>query len=90
MDPVYVLLSVVIAMIAVGAKGLNDLRNKANRNSEGIIAVETKLDILLEIGGLDTHKVNRSIKEHMEELKQNGKPSIGCINIKALYRDKEG
>jgi hypothetical protein len=46
--------------------------------------------MLLEIAGLDNRKVNRAIKEHMDELKNNNKPSIGCINIQELYRAKPG
>jgi hypothetical protein len=89
MDPAYIVLVVVIALIGIGAKALNDLRNKCDKTNDGLISVKTKLDILLEIGGLDPHKVNKAIKEHMDELKQDGQPSVGCINIKELYRDKE-
>jgi hypothetical protein len=88
MDPAYVLLMVVIALIAVGAKVLSDVHSKCNKTSEGLIGVKAKLDILLEIAGLDLHKVNKTIKDH-DELKQNGAPSSGCINIKELYRDKK-
>lgn len=90
MDPAYVLLAVVIALIGVSAKALNDVHNKCNKTNDGLIEVKTKLDMLLEIAGLDLRKVNRAIKEHRDELKKNGAPSSGCINIKELYRDKEG
>lgn len=90
MDPAYVLLVVVIALVGIAAKELSDVRNRTNKTSEGLIAVKAKLDILLELGGLDPHKVNRAIKDHMDELKQNGAPTSGCINIKELYPDKEG
>jgi hypothetical protein len=86
MDPAYVLLIVVVALIAIAAKAISDVNKKCNKASEGLIAVATKLDILLELGGLDIHKVNKAIKEHMDELKKNDRPSIGCINVKELYR----
>lgn len=89
MDASYVLLSVVIALIAVGAKALTDVGRKSNNHSNRLVAVETKLDMLLEINGLDTNKVNKAIRENMDELKQNGKPSVHCINLKELYRDKD-
>jgi hypothetical protein len=90
MDPAYILLAVLIALIGVGAKALNDVRKKCNTTTEGLVGVKAKLDILLEIGGLDIHKVNKAIKEHINELKQDGAPSAGCINVKELYRDEKG
>ena len=87
MDAAYVLLIVIIALIGVAAKVLTDVHKKCDRTSEGLIGLKAKLDILLELGGLDIHKVNSSIKDHMNELKQDGEPSVGCINIKELYRD---
>jgi hypothetical protein len=89
MDPAYVLLTVVIALIAVGAKVLSDVHHQCDKTSNGLIVVKTKLDMLLEIAGLDPRKVNRAIKEHIDELKQDGAPSSGCINIEELYKDKE-
>jgi len=89
MDPTYVLLAIVIALIGVGAKALSDVHKKCDRTSEGLVGVKAKLDILLHLGGLDLHKVNRAIKEHMNELKQDGEPSVGCIKVEELYRDKE-
>jgi hypothetical protein len=90
MDSAYVLLAIVVALIGIAAKVLTDVSNKCNKTHEGLIAVTTKLDLLLELGGLDNHKVNRAIKEHMEELKDNNKPSVGCINMKEQYRTKPG
>jgi hypothetical protein len=98
---VYVLLSIVIAIITVGIplfitafkdvhKAIRNTHGQCDKISERQVATETKVDILLEIAGLDNHKVNRTIKEHMEELKQNDKPSVGCININELYRAKPG
>jgi hypothetical protein len=102
MEPaaIYVLLSIVIAIITVAIplfvnairdvnKSISNTHGQCDNIKERQIASETKLDILLEIAGLDNHKVNKAIKEHMEELKDNNKPSIGCINMKELYRDKE-
>ena len=98
---VYVLLSIVIAIITVAIplfvnaikdinKAVNNTHDQCDNLKEREIAVETKLDMLLEIAGLDNRKVNRAIKEHMDELKNNNKPSIGCINIQELYRAKPG
>jgi len=53
---------------------------------ERITITETKLDMILDNSGFDIHKVNRAIKENMEELKKNDKPSIGCINTKELRK----
>jgi len=89
MDPAYVVLVVVIALIGVAAKVLTNIHKKCDKTTEGLIGVKAKLDLLLELGGLDIHKVNKSINDHMKDLKQNGEPSVGCINIKELYRDKE-
>jgi len=89
MDPAYVLLAVVIALIGVGAKALGDVYKKCEKTSESLIGVKAKLDILLELAGLDTHKVNNAIEKHTNDLKQNGEPTVGCINLKELYRDKE-
>jgi hypothetical protein len=89
MDPAYVLLAVVIALIGVAAKAVSDVNNKCNKTTEAMIGVKAKLDILLELGGLDIHKVNKAIKDHIKDLKQDGAPSSGCINLKELYRDKE-
>jgi hypothetical protein len=90
MDATYALLAVVIALIGVAAKAISDVRKKCDKTTEGLIGVKAKLDILLHLGGLDPHKVNSSIKEHMDELKQDGAPSVGgCINVDELYRDKE-
>jgi len=89
MDPTYVLLAIVIALIGVGAKALSDVYKKCDKTTEGLIGVRAKLDILLELSGLDTHKVNNAIEKHTNDLKQNGEPTVGCINLKELYRDKE-
>jgi len=97
MDPaVAVLLAIVIALIPVLRsenksikKSVKDLENQCNDIHEHQVVAETKLDIFLEHSGFDLKKVNNKITEHMEELKNNDKPQIGCINIKELYRDKE-
>jgi hypothetical protein len=90
MDPATtVLLAVIIALVGVAYKVINDVHKKCDKTTEGLIGVKAKLDILLELGGLDIHKVNKAIKEHINELKQDGAPSTGCINVKELYRDRE-
>lgn len=97
MDPVYILLTVIGILTPVLAfeirdlrKGINNTHSQCDKINDRQTAVETKLDIFLYHAGFDVNKVNRTIKEHMEELKQNDKPSVGCINVKELYRDKEG
>jgi hypothetical protein len=68
----------------------DELTDKFDKIKESQIVVETKLDIFLQHEGFDVPKVNKAIKEHMDELKENGKPSVGgCINITELYLDKE-
>lgn len=96
MDPATaVLLAVIVCMIPIAyrAKMKLDDRidgvNKDCRNlSEKVIEATTKLDMLLDHSGFDVPKTNRKIKESMEELRQNDKPSIGCINIQELYKSK--
>jgi hypothetical protein len=96
----------VLSGVIVVAIGLfiNSLRDLSKRMKEGYdnthgqcdkindrqTVVETKLDIFMEHLGFDVNKVNRVIKEHMEELKKNDKPSVGCINIKELYKETGG
>ena len=87
MDAAYVLLVVIVALIGIAAKVLADVHKKCDKTSDGLIGLKAKLDMLLELGGLDIHKVNNAIKEHKDELKQDGEPSVGCINVKELYRD---
>jgi hypothetical protein len=99
MDPaITVLLAVITSMIAVGmpllVREFKDMRklhdnthSQCDKLNDRQTIVETKLDMLLDAGGFDIHKVNRTIKEHMEELKENDKPSIGCIDIKKLYKE---
>ena len=88
MDPaIYILLAILICMVPVLAKTISDVRKKIDRNSDRVIVVETKLDIFLEHTGFDLNKVNRAIKDHMDELKLNDKPTVGCINVKGLYKN---
>jgi len=90
MDPVYILLSVVLALIGLGGKFLTDVYKRCHETREELVSLQTKMDIYLEHVGFDTQKVNKAIKEHMTELKQNGKPRVGgCIHIDQLRHDKE-
>jgi|GEM_PF-5857465 len=77
-----VLLSGMVAM------NLGCLRT-GSKFGERITSVETKIDIYLDSQGFDIRKVNRAIKDHKDELKKNNRPSVGCINVKDLYKDKE-
>ena len=101
MDPTYVLLAIVIAILTVFIpmfvrevkdlhKAIDNTHSQCDKINERETVVETKLDIFLDHAGFDVPKVNRTIKEHMKELKKNDRPSVGCINVKELYRDKEG
>jgi peptidoglycan hydrolase CwlO-like protein len=96
---VAVLLALLVSAMGVGiplvVKEFKELRSrldKANDERHQIknrqTGVEAKLDMLLHHAGFDVHKVNKAIKEHKEELEENGRPSVGCINITELYQDK--
>lgn len=50
------------------------------------VKLETKMDIYLHHAGFDLPKVDKAIRDHMEELQQNDRPTVGCINISSLYR----
>jgi hypothetical protein len=96
MDAAYVLLAVVIALIGVAAKALADIRSelKESVKSQGKLGnrmtyCETMLTIFLHHAGFDTDKVKKAIKEHADELQENGGLGVGCIKIEELYRDKE-
>jgi len=69
---------------------IDQVQDNYERIKDNQIVVETKLDIFLAHSGFDIPKVNKAIREHIDELKENGKPSVGgCMNINELYRDKE-
>jgi hypothetical protein len=100
MDPaITVLLALITTMMAIGipllVKEFKDMRklhdnthSQCDKLNDRQTIVETKLDMLLDSSGYDIHKVNRAIKENMEELKHNDKPSIGCIDIKKLLKEE--
>ena len=90
MDPAYVLLAVIVVVIPLAVKAFKEVVNHCNKIDQRMTVVETKLDIFLDHNGFDVSKVNKTINEHIGELKKNDKPSVGCINVKELYRDKEG
>ena len=52
-----------------------------------LTVVETKMDIYLDHSGFDVPKVNETIKKNIKELKKNNRPSVGCINVKELYKE---
>ena len=68
-------------------KSTEVILGKCDNLRERITITETKLDMILDNSGFDVHKVNKAIKENMEELKKNDKPSIGCINTKELRKE---
>lgn len=97
---VAVLLALLTAALGVGipliVKEFKELRSRldsANDERHQIknrqTGVEAKLDMLLHHAGFDVHKVNRAIKEHKDELDENGSPTVGCLNVEQMYRDKE-
>lgn len=94
MDPATaILLAVIICGTGIGFKvkvKLDEKIDKVNEHcvsvSDKMIKVETKLDMLLHHSGFDVRKADKDIDEHMEDLKKNDKPKLGCINIDGLYR----
>jgi hypothetical protein len=89
-----VLLSLVTTFVGIGTpllvKEIKEIHKTINKHENDQTRVETKLDIFLEHSGFDMPKVNKAIKEHMAELAEDGKPSVGgCINIKELYKEGE-
>lgn len=94
MDPVYILLAVIGILVPVLAfeirdlrKGISNTHSQCDKINDRETVVETKLDIFLDHAGFDVNKVNRTIKEHMDELKKNDRPSVGCINVKELKKE---
>jgi hypothetical protein len=77
-------------IVAAGVPTIVGLSRYISKLSTRMTVVETKMDIYLDHIGFDVPKVNETIKKNMKELKKNNRPSVGCINIKELYRDKEG
>jgi hypothetical protein len=99
MDPALVILSgIVTVAIGLFVNALRDIRKdlkremdnthgQCNKISERQAVVETKVDMLLDHSGFDMRKVNRAIKDNLDEITKNDKPSVGCISIKELYKE---
>lgn len=85
-----VLVALLGGLITIVIGVYRSLSRKVNKMSDRTTYIETKVDIYLEHAGFDVRKVNSSIKDHIDELMQNGRPSAGCINIKELYKTGEG
>jgi len=67
------------------------LTEKQLKFAEKLVKLETKMDIYLEHSGFDVSKIEWSIRRHMSELERNDRPTVGCINIKELYKtDNDG
>lgn len=82
------LTDILVPVLLAGVIALNvGLVKHTIKMGERVTYVEAKTDIVLDLAGLDLHKVNRAIKDHKEELEQNGRPSVGCINVKSLYKE---
>ena len=64
-----------------------ELLSKCIKITEKTIALETKLDIYLDQAGFDIAKVDRAIREHIDEIESNDRPTVGCLNIKSLYKE---
>jgi hypothetical protein len=75
-------------IIGAGIPSIAALFRYISKTDTRMTIVETKMDIYLDHAGFDVPKVNETIKKNMKELKKNNKPSVGCINVKELYRDK--
>jgi hypothetical protein len=93
---VAVLLGVITTILGVGIPLIVRAFSRANDERHKIqlhqVRFQTMVEMLLDHAGFDMHKVNKAIKQHEEELKQlqtNGGPSLGCIDTKQLYKDKE-
>lgn len=90
MDPaIAVLLAIIVVLIPLAIKAFKDTHTRCDRINNRVTIVETKLDIYLNHAGFDINKINRAIKENIEELQQGDSLSIGCIDVKDLYREKE-
>ena len=77
---------VITAVLGV----FRSLSRKISETADRTTYIEAKMDIYLDIAGLDVQKVNGKIKDHIAELMQNGRPSVGCINVKELYKTEQG
>lgn len=75
-------------MIAAIVKVYASLGRKCDDLATRTTALEVKMDIYLEHAGFDVPKVNGAIRMHMEELKTKDRPSVGCIDISKLYKDR--
>jgi len=84
-----VLVALIGGLITLVIGVYRSLADKINKTADRTTYIETKVDIYLEHAGFDVHKVNSAIKNHLDELMQNDRPSVGCINVKELYRAKE-
>ena len=90
MDPAdYVLLAILVVTIPLIVRAFNQLNKECRNHSTRMTILETLLAIYLTHAGFDMSKVNKAIRENMDELKLNGGLGVGCINIKELYLDKE-
>ena len=84
-----ILIGVLLSgLIALNIALIKIVLNLFNKTKDRLTFVETKVDIYLDAQGLDLNKVNGAIKQHKEELEQNGRPSVGCINVKSLYKEE--
>jgi len=88
MQIVFIALLGALITIVIGV--YKSLIEKVNKMASRTTYVEAKVDIYLDHAGFDVQKVNRTIKDHIEELMQNNGPSVGCINVKELYKTGEG
>lgn len=98
-----VILNVLVAvllgiMIGTSAKANQDLKKRHIEDNnrlqdtcmnltERLIKLETKTDIFLDHAGFSVPKIDRAIREHMEDLKENDRPTVGCIDYKSLYKE---
>ena len=81
-----VLAALLAGLISVVVGVFKSLSQKVSKLSDKCTYVEAKVDIYLDHAGFDMQKVNSAIKTHLDELMQNGRPSVGCINVKELYK----
>lgn len=85
----YIVVALLGIITTVGAKTYTEFKrtftDTCKHTDDRMLVMETKMDIYLAHAGFDVQKVNRAIREHKEEIAQNNKPSVGCINVKELY-----
>ena len=88
MQIVFIALLGALITIVIGV--FKCLIQKVSKMSDKCTYLEAKMDIYLDHAGFDVQKVNSTIKDHLVDLMKNNRPSVGCINVKELYKPGQG